>query len=187
MNSQEVKISRKLAGMIPEEGVCLFNVKIHQQTRLILILLKGLVDIAKKRGIVITLEKPHHYLTYLLGIHGVSQRYITYVDLAASSKKSVNFPLKVGLESSVSGFIRASKVDPKDYGFILVDNLGHSKIFLSEKTMESFVRYLIRVAEQKNICLLIPLDMEKCPTIYEMVKKKARYKISMEEVIKIAD
>ncbi len=187
MNPREVEISRKLADIIPEYGVCLFDVKIHQQTRLILILLKGLVDIARKRGIVITVEKPHHYLTYLLGIHGISQRHITYVDLASSPKKSVKFPLKVGLNAPIGGFLRASKIDPKDYGFILVDNLGHSKIFLSKKTMENFARYLISLSERKNICLLVPLDRERCPTTYEIMKKKARYEISMEEVIKIAD
>jgi len=188
MNSKEVEIAKELSNIIPSKGIWVLNVKGNYQIRAILMFLKALVDFKKMSGIVITMEKPHHYLTYLLGIHGISQRSITYVDLALSHKKIFKFPIVIeSQEPVVGGFFHRETVNLKDYGFMLIDNIGHTRMHLRKETHQKIANYLIEEAKKHRIFALFPMDKERCPDVYTLLKNKADRIMLWEEVIKIAD
>ncbi len=188
MNPHEIRVSKKLAELLPEDGIWLVDVKANHQIRLILMFLKALADLKRKRGLIVTLEKPHHYLTYLLGIHGITQRNITYVDVALSPRKHFKFPVSIeDPKIRVGGFLRRESVHPKDYEFMVIDNIGHTRMYLSEESHKRMARYLINEGKKNKIFTLFPLDRERCPKIYELIKKNASKEMKWEEVMKIAD
>ncbi len=188
MNPKELEIARNISKILPRKGIWLIEVKANHQIRIILLFLKALVDFKKRRGLVITMEKPHHYMTYLLGIHGISQRSLTYVDIAHSPKKSFKFPLDVNSkEVVIGGFLKKDEISPEDYDFVVVDNIGHTRMYLSEKTHQKMVKYLLNTIQGGELFALFPLDGSRCPRAYELVKKYADRTMKWEEVMKIAD
>ena len=188
MNPSEISMAEKISKILPEEGVWIVDVRTNQLIRMILIFLKALSGIKNRRGLIITIERPHHYLTYLLGIHGISQRNLTYVDIASSSKKIIEFPISLGSSDIfIGGFLLRDYVEPQDYDFILVDNLAHTRMYLSRETHNKIVKNLVEIAKKERLLSIFPIDRDRSPEIYKLLKKHAMHELKWEEVMKIAD
>ncbi len=189
MNRRDMDIARVFSGIFENGGVYIMNVKFHQLTRLNLLLLKALADMNRKKGIIITIERPHHYLTYLLGIHGVRQRNLTYVDLAASRDKKITFPLKFGLAKDVfiGGFLQRDIIILDDYDFILIDNIASMRIHLSEESIRRFTGYIVQEVKKRNMIAVFPIDRERAKSIYESLKSAGTEEMDAEGVMLVAN
>ena len=186
MNVQETLISENLANSISKNEIVVINVKATQQTKNNLIVLKALADINKWRGVIITLEKPHHYLTYLLGIQGISQRNLTYIDLAYAKKKKIKFPLDIMKHKElIGGFIYCNKISVKNFDFIMIDNISTAKMYMRKESLIDFIHYLIEEAKKNKLTLILPMDISKEKDIFEEIKDLAK-RIDFEEVLKNA-
>ncbi len=187
MNIKDSLVSEYLANNLSKNDVVLIDVKPNQQTKNNLIVLKALSDINRWRGIVITLERPHHYLTYLLGIQGISQRNLTYIDLAYSKKKMIKFPVNVlDEENIIGGFINDEKIDLKDFDFLMVDNISSAKMYMRKESLINFITYLIEEAKKYELTLILPMDFSREREILGEIKDVANKEMSFEEVMKNA-
>ena len=186
MNVQEALASEFFANSIGPKDLVVVDVKIHKQSQSNLILLKALADINGMRGLVITLEKPHHYLTYLLAIQGISQRNLTYVDLAYSKIKRVHFPLKLTKENAsiIGGFINSERISLSDFDFVMVDNISTAKMFLTKNSLIDFVTYLLDEATKRGLSLILPMDVYREKEIHSVVRKRYPKEINFEEVLR---
>ncbi len=188
MNVQEALAAEFIANTIAPGEIVIVDVKIHKQSQSNLILLKAMAGINALKGLVITLEKPHHYLTYLLAIQGISQRNLTYVDLAYSKIKRIHFPIKLTKENSsiIGGFINSERVSLSDFDFIMVDNISTAKMFLTKTSLLDFVTYLMEEANKRGISLILPMDVDREKEIHNLVRKKFPKEINFEEVLRNA-
>ncbi|OYT60674.1 hypothetical protein B6U71_00445 [Euryarchaeota archaeon ex4484_178] len=186
MNVQEALASEFFANSIGPGDLIVVNVKVHKQTQSNLILLKAMANINDMRGLVITLEKPHHYLTYLLGIQGISQRNLTYVDLAYSKTKRVHFPLKLNKNNApfIGGFINSERVSLSDFEFIMIDNISTVKMYLTKTSVLDFIEYLADESKKRNIALILPMDTEREKEVLNILKKRYPKEVNFEEVLK---
>ncbi len=186
MNVQETLISENFAYLISKDEIIAIDVKSNQKTKNDLIVLKALADINKWRGLIITLEKPHHYLTYLLGIQGISQRNLTYVDLAYAKKKKIRFPVEITKHKElIGGFIDDDKISLDSFDFIMVDNISTAKMYMRKESVIDFIHYLIDEAKKNKLTLILPMDISREKDIFEEIKDLAR-RIDFEEVLKNA-
>jgi len=186
MNVQEALASEFFANAIGSRDLIVVNVKVHKQTQSNLILLKALADINKMRGLVITLEKPHHYLTYLLGIQGISQRNLTYVDLAYSKIKRIRFPIKINKDNAslIGGFINSERVSLSDFEFVMVDNISTAKMYLTKTSILDFIEYLVDESKKRGFSLILPMDTDREKEVVDILRRRYPKEINFEEVLK---
>ncbi|EDY35127.1 hypothetical protein ABOONEI_2669 [Aciduliprofundum boonei T469] len=186
MNVKETLISENLANSISKNDIIVINVKPTHQTKNNLIVLKALADINKWKGLIITLEKPHHYLTYLLGIQGIPQRNLTYIDLAYAKKKKIKFPIDIMKNKElVGGFIDGNKISAENFDFIMVDNISTAKMYMRKESLIDFIHYLIDESKKYKITLILPIDVSREKDVFEEIKDEVK-KIDFEEVLKNA-
>ena len=185
MNVQETLVSENFAYLISKDEIIAINVEPNQKTKNDLIVLKALADINKWRGLIITLEKPHHYLTYLLGIQGISQRNLTYIDLAYSKKKRIKFPVDITKHRElIGGFIDDDKISLEVFDLIMVDNISTAKMYMRKENLINFIHYLINEAKKNKITLILPMDISKEMDIFEEIKDMVK-RLDFEEVLKM--
>ncbi len=186
MNLEESLISEHLATFMEGKSFVIVNVKPLHLTKSNLILIKALADIDKKRGLVITLERPHHYLTYLLGIQGINQRNITYVDLAYSKTKKIKFPIKItGKERHlIGGFISGDSVNLKNFEFVMIDNVSTARMYMARDSLFKFVHYLADTTKKAGASFILSLDASKEEDLINSLNDFQYEIINFEEVMK---
>jgi len=188
MNVQETLVSENFAYLISKNEIIAIDVKSNQKTKNVLIVLKALADINKWRGLIITLEKPHHYLTYLLGIQGIPQRNLTYIDLAYAKKKRIKFPVDIMKHKEIiGGFLDYDKIslDNNNFDFIMVDNISTAKMYMRKESVIDFIHYLINETKKNKLTLILPMDISREMDIFEEIKDVAK-RLDFEEVLKNA-
>ncbi len=183
MNTKEVLMAELLANSLKHPEIIVVDVRALMQTKAALILLKALADINRMRGLVVTLERPHHYLTYLLGMQGISQRNLTYLDLAHSKHKKVNFPIKISKRNReiIGGFIREDTISLKNFDFVMIDNLSSAKTHMSRESIIETLHLLVNEAKNNKFSLLLPIDCSRERKILNSIHYDE--KINFEEVI----
>ncbi len=61
-------------------SVYLVHTKYTNLVRVNLVLLKAFLDEKHKRGLMITIDRPHQYVSHLMQLHGVDQTNLTFID-----------------------------------------------------------------------------------------------------------
>ncbi len=128
-------------------------------------------------------EKPHHYMSHLLGINGIKQRNITYVDVLSPEASRVSFPLSIngnrGLR--VGGFVSRDILLPDDYDVIIVDDIGFLNHMWSHDTLRNFIKALVREAKNGKTTIIFPFKSTN--RIKELLEEELDMIIRDEEVI----
>ena len=125
-------------------------------------ILKYLITERKARILFISIEKPHQYMTYILGMHGVPQRNITYLDLENSK---IKFPITLSNMKNLhmGGFLRREIIVLKDYDYVVVDNLEHLQHVWTNDSIREFLKTLVDDARKYGTSLIIPVrSIENC-------------------------
>ena len=183
MNPKDLKIAKKIEKLLNNgKKIVLLSDK-QPLTRINLILLKAICDMKNKRVLIITIERPHHYITYLLGIHGISQRNLTYIDLASSKDKRIVFPFKLGMIKNVliGGFLLRDFIIMDDYDFVLVDNITSASFYLGKEDFKKFVSYIMNLSEKGNLKIVLPIRKKYYEKL-KFMKNLADLTINFEEV-----
>ena len=145
------------------------------------IILKHLAGDIKAYVLYVAVGRPHHYMTHLLSIHGISQRGITYVDI----NKGVNlrFPIPIqSKEVSIGGFLRRDYITLQDYEYVIIDNVEQLfHLWTPEKLMDFFSQ-LKQTAGEYNVGIVLPLRNGKSAEC-ERIKDLCDEIINMDEVI----
>ncbi len=120
-------------------------------------IIKHLVTVRKARILFISVEKPHQYMTYILSMHKVPQRSITYVDINKNSR--VRFPLtsKDMKNVKIGGFLKRDFIALRDYEYIIIDNVEFLSHFWSAENLLEFLKSVILSAKEHGCGVLMPV------------------------------
>ncbi len=129
--------------------------------------------------IFISVEKPHRYMSYILAMHRVPQRKITYVDLGGAL--TVKFPITFLNHGNVriGGFLKRDVIVLKDYSFIIIDNVEHLCHIWREETVSEWIKDIKEAAAKYNVLVFAPVRSDKCKNVLSLGEI-----VSIEEVMK---
>ncbi len=119
-------------------------------------ILKYLITERKAKILFISIEKPHQYMTYILGMHGVPQRNITYLDIEDSK---IKFPITLNNMKNlhIGGFLHREIIVLKDYDYVVVDNIEHLQHIWTDESIKEFLTSLIGDANKYGTSIIIPV------------------------------
>ncbi len=112
-----------------------------------------------KRVLFFAVEKPHHYMSHLLGINGVKQRAVTYVDIRSPEAADIAFPIPVGGHRGVriGGFVFRDMILLDDYDAVIVDDIDFLNHMWSEDTIKKFITSMVKEAHSSKVPLIFPI------------------------------
>ena len=126
------------------------------RTKMNLMLLKFFLEDKKQRGLFITFDRPHQYISKILKNHNIDQEKLTFIDavsfisgeVSQGRGKSVRFvrgPYQIGLFKNLVGRCFNSKdvskqiVDIKDIDFIMIDDISALSIYNEMDEVKEFI------------------------------------------------
>ncbi len=163
--------------------------KYTERTRINLLLLKFFLKERGRRGIFITVDRPHQYISYLLKLHNVSQKDLIYIDTVSiisgegefayeqdNNVCFLNGPNKINslqdliTNGFIDGGIPKHEIDLKKVDFILMDDVAALYKYNIDNKIEEFLfSYLSAIETMKNIMAPIVLDVNKNKSLYKII------------------
>ncbi len=162
--------------------------KYSERTRVNLILLKYFLQEMNLRGIFITVDRPHQYISYLLKLHDIPQKNLLFIDTVSrisggssdSEGMNVNFmdgPYEVDFFKQIisgcyeAGDIPKNNVDFKEFDFILIDDIAAFVKYMDEdEAKELIISYLNGIKRLENIIAPVVLDINRNKKLYKILK-----------------
>jgi hypothetical protein len=191
VNEKDIRLSHVISSIVgTEDGrrIYLLNIRHLNLVRVDLVLLKAFLEEKKMRGLLITVDRPHQYISHLLQLHGVEQANLIYLDTisshAADTKGGAiapefqNGPFHV---ETLPDFLmerspnQASlNIDVSSIDFIIIDNVA---TLLAYNTMDSvrsfFQRYVevLKSIHSKGIWTALAVDRDLYPDLFKFIKE----------------
>lgn len=179
MNERDIQLVRAIDPEIQFDGspsIYLLSAKYTNLVRVNLVLLKDFLDEKRKKGVIVTIDRPHQYISHLLQLHGIDQTNLTYID-AISTHSSDTKGGAVASEfqhgpfhiESLPDFMfsgedtrRAGMLDLSGADFVVIDNVS---TLLTYNTMESirkfFSKYVDLIGKSNCRSVTTALVMDK--------------------------
>jgi len=188
MNQKDINLMQAIMGEIGDIGTgerVLFKVSYSRIVQINLVILKILLDKWMKRGIFITVDRPHNYMDHLLKMHRVENRHrLTYIDaignysgaevMTIEGKTIEHTPFQIErLPDELFVGIKESSgtIDMRNNDFILIDNLAAMLNYNSLDSVITFVdRYLKAIALYDSIFTALFIDSHNHPGLYDAIK-----------------
>ncbi len=205
MNEKDLQLVQIISSEIQTEGdsaLYLISVKYTNLVRLNLVLLKALLEQKQKKGIMITIDRPHQYVSHLLQLHSIDQSNLTFVDaisihssdtkggaVAAEFQKGP-FHIEV-LPEFIAGSNGSNPAIISEFShveFVVMDNVS---TLLTYNTMESvetfFAKYLdvVKNRATHRVITVLAMDKEVHSILFEFVSKIATKTIELSPDMKI--
>ena len=199
MNEKDLELVHAVSSVLTGEedsSIYLLHVKYTNLVRVNLVLLKAFLEDKKRRGLMITIDRPHQYLSHLMQLHGVDQTNLVFVDAislhSADTKGGAVAPefqmgpfhiealpdFLMNHEDDGSSFqIDMSKID-----FVIIDNVS---TLLTYNSMESIKRFFQRYIEvlkgvkSRGIQTALVMDRDQHTELYEYIYGLSRKSIEL--------
>ncbi len=199
MNEKDLELVHAVSSVLTgEEGssIYLVHVKYTNLVRVNLVLLKALLEDKKRRGLMITIDRPHQYLSHLMQLHGVDQTNLVFVDAislhSADTKGGEVAPefqmgpfhiealpdfLMKHDDGGPSFHIDMSKID-----FVIIDNVS---TLLTYNSMESIRRFFqkyvdaVKDVKSRGIQTALVMDRDQHTELYEFLFGLSRKSIDL--------
>jgi hypothetical protein len=171
------------------EGLFVINVRHTMMTRALVDILRHLLNEREETGVVFSVDRPSTYLSQLLEHQGIVQDRLMFLD-AVTRISGEDVPPTDKLELITSPFCvnlltefvscHSSKVAASRRGFVVVDNLGALKPYLTNPCVERLVQTL------KNLgggvpgfrCIFV-MDKEAHPELHDVVMRNGAKEVSV--------
>ncbi len=160
-------------------GIFVLDVKCTMMTRALVDILRLLVNEKAESGVVFSVDRPSAFLSRLLEHQGVSQDRLLYLDAVTNiSGEDLGRPEKLELFSSpfcvnlFSEFVNchSDKVAAGRKGFVVVDNLGALRPYMTNPCVERMVNALAKLGEgSPGFKCIFVMDRGSTPELYEIV------------------
>lgn len=179
MNERDLQLVRAIDSEIQFDSgapVFLLSAKYTNLVRVNLVLLKAFLDEKHKRGVIITIDRPHQYISHLLQLHGIDQTNLTYID-AISAHSSDTKGGSVATEFQRGPFhietlpdflfsdddsARRGMVDMSKVEFVVIDNVSTLLTYNSMDSVRKFFsRYVELAGRRKSPPLVTALVMDR--------------------------
>lgn len=164
MNERDLQLVRTIDSEIRFDGspaIYLLSTKYTNLVRVNLVLLKDLLDEKHKKGVIVTIDRPHQYIAHLLQLHGIDQTNLIYIDAISSfssdtkcgsvAKEYQHGPFNI---ESLPEFLfseddsrRVGMVNMADVEFVVMDNVS---TMLTYNAMDGIRKFFAKYIEFVN-------------------------------------
>ncbi len=144
-------------------------------------ILKELILTRNARVLFISVEKPHQYMAYILSMHHVPQRRLTYLDLGNAKKLAFPLTPRELKTVQIGGFLVRDFPIIQDYQYIIIDDIEYLTHFWSLESIKEFMQSIHDTTKKYGVGVIITLSgkaEELCSYIHELCDDK----LSIEEV-----
>jgi hypothetical protein len=161
VNERDLQLAHAVSSIIESDScdaIFLVQTKYTNLVRVNLVILKALLDDQRKRGLMITIDRPHQYLSHLMQLHQVDQRNLAFLDLIsshssdskgdASDKEFHGGPFHI---ETLPDFLFSGNAESLELGidiskiqFVVMDNVS---TLLTYNSMDSILEFLKRYGE----------------------------------------
>jgi len=179
-----------------DSSIYLLHVKYTNLVRVNLVLLKAFLEDKKERGLMITIDRPHQYLSHLMQLHGVDQTNLVFVDAislhSADTKGSEVAPeFQMGpfhIEALPDFFMKREdggssfQIDMSKIDFVIIDNVS---TLLTYNSMESIKRFfqnyvdVLKGVNSRGIQTALAMDRDQHTELYEFIFSLSRKSIEL--------
>lgn len=178
MNERDLRLAKELSDRI-ETGdgpsTFIFTARYTNLVRTNLVVLKVFLDEKRNRGLMVTIDRPHQYISHLLQLHGIDPSGLEFIDAISGHSSdtkdgtpSPSFKSGPFRIEELPEFIVADRsgedgvtVGLKQAQFILLDNISTLLTYNSmENVKEFFERYksALRESGASSVTTLIVMD-----------------------------
>ncbi len=201
MNEKDLKIGELLRARLSPGEVNMISVRQQFLARMNLITLKVLLEDEKKKGVAVVLDRPHQYLAYLLHLHHINQKNISYVDAIThfsgetveSSPNSISYtdgPFHIELllnafGDGYNGDFHKKPINLREMDFILIDNMSTMLNYNTMSMISDFLQNFFQViGDVDGLSTIFPLDSQAHSELHNLVSPYVHRNIDMREVWK---
>ncbi len=188
------------------DAIFLVQTKYTNLVRVNLVILKALLDDQRRSGLMITIDRPHQYLSHLMQLHQVDQKNLVFLDVISShsSDSKGEAPTK-GFHGgpfhieTLPDFIFSGNAESRELGidvskveFVVIDNVS---TLLTYNTMESIMRFfkrygeLVESAGHHPVFSVVIVDKALHQTLNDLIEPmcKTTIDVGMDMMIKNTD
>jgi hypothetical protein len=206
VNERDLKLVDDVGALIKPNGspaVYILTVKYTNLVRVNLVLLKAFLDSKRNKGMMITIDRPHQYISHLLQLHGIDQTKLLFID--AISNHASDTKTSVSAEAFQSGpfyietlpdFIIScdgrdtnNDVDLANTEFILMDNISTLLTYNSMESVKVFFSRYVGVLRERSVAslaTLIVMDRELHADLYSFISPFAEKIIEISTDMKVS-
>ncbi len=192
-----------LIGDINHRNKVLFSVSYERIAKTNLILLRALLEELKKKGILVTLDRPHQYMEHLLRMHRINYENLLFIDTIArfsgnilsdnlnvGNVRILNSPFQIDLLPELFASTPEEKVGVEDkiditgVDFILIDNVATMLNYNDPTSVESFLEnYMAKFSNLNNILISLTLDSVAYNSLYQAARRLFDREINVDDLI----
>ncbi len=203
MNAKDIQLMRTIIsqlGNLNNGNRLLFSVNYARISRTNLILLKALLEELNKKGLFITIDRPHQYMEHLLRMHRIKYNNLLFIDAIASfsgtllsekdyevNVKFVDSPFQIDLLPELFSLNpedtsrTVGKIDMMGVDFILIDNVATMLNYNDTNMVEKFLEnYLAKFRDRNNIFIPLILDSVTYGSLYQVARELCDKEIDLE-------
>ena len=189
MFEKDMCVMKKLLGEISdsENGRrIMLTVKYNQVSKVDLIVLRTLLEGMGKRGLFVTIDRPHQYMDYLLRLNKIDHSNLTFLDMISNISgevptlgANVKFgPSPFGIASLIEMLenggtaLDGGSIDVAILDFLMIDNLSSMLVYNSIGEVTSFLeRYLHLIERYGTLFTAIVIEVNSDPKLYACLTK----------------
>lgn len=203
MNIEDIQLMKDIISQLGDLNHghrVLFSVRYERIAKTNLILLRALLEELNKKGILITIDRPHQYMEHLLRMHRINYNNLLFIDTIArfsGNKLSDNLdvgnvrimdsPFQIdllpGLFSLNQGDLDGveDKIDITGVDFILIDNVATILNYNDPNMVERFLEnYMAKFSNLNNIFISLTLDRVTHNSLYQVARRLFDKEIDIE-------
>lgn len=205
MNIEDIRLMRNiisLIGDINHGNKVLFAVSYERIAKTNLLLLKAFLEELNKKGILITIDRPHQYMEHLLRMHRINYENLLFIDtIARFSGNILSDNLNVGnvrildspFQIDILPELFASKpeglggvegkIDITGVDFILIDNVATMLNYNDPNSVEKFLEdYIAKFRNLNNILISLTLDGVAYNSLYQVARRLFDREINVDDL-----
>jgi hypothetical protein len=201
MNEKDLYLTAYLKDNLTsyDNGPVLLDVKSTQFVRVNLLLLKAFSSMPGRPGMFIAVDRPHHYMLHLMGMHQIDPQGLIFIDaisrFSADTKSGadranlLNAPSNIdSLPSAIRDWAGGSQqqahLDLQNCRFAMIDNLSSLLLYNSFNNVELFLQDFIDVlTSHARIQIPLLVDRERNCMLYEVARSLCPREISVNDGI----
>jgi hypothetical protein len=189
VNERELQLVHTVSTIIESDGstsTYLLHAKYTNLVRVNLVLLKALLEEKRRKGLMVTIDSPHQYISHLMQLHGVDQTNLVFLDTISNHASDT----KAGTASpefqrgpfqieTLPDFLYGrgnggpkSIVDMDNVEFVVIDNVS---TLLTYNTMESIKRFfqnylgVVGKTRPNGVQTLLAMDRDQHPDLFKFI------------------
>jgi hypothetical protein len=185
MNKRDLELMESLKHELQnmeEGGVVVLDVNCTQFVRTNLILLQTLLGEMDKKGLFISVDRPHQYMVHLMKMHHVDTSRVAFIDaisrFSADRKQGsarvgiLEGPFNIDdLPKALMESGDSHSIDPSQYDFAIIDNLAGLLLYNNFPKVERFfIEFVKQLLGTKKVIIPVVIDAKRDSLLYETAK-----------------